>query len=105
MVDTVNSSTSYAYDPTTRTYLQPAYASQTLQNFSAVNSALLQNLKTSEDIPIDGRVAIPKGASLADLIVVGTKDQNSAPVILATLLEILGKQTEYATRCIDLNCL
>ena len=91
----MNSSTSYVYDSRTRTYLQPAYASQTLQNFSAVNSPLLQNLKTSEDIPIEGRTTIPKGAPLADLIAVGVKDQNSAPAILSTLLEILGKQAEY----------
>ena len=104
MVDTVNSSTPYAYDPRTRTYLQPAYASRTLQNFSLVNSPLLQNLKTLEDIPIDGRVTIPKGTPLVDLIAVGTKDQTSAPAILYTLLEILRKQTEYVARCSDLDC-
>ena len=38
MLDTVNSSTSYTYDPRTRTYLQPAYAAQTLQNFLTVKA-------------------------------------------------------------------
>jgi len=60
----------------------------------AVNSQLLQNLKTLEDVPIEGRATVPKGAPLADLIAVGAKDQNSAPAILSTVLEILGKQTE-----------
>lgn len=105
VTDTVNSSTSYVYEARTRTYLQPTYASQTLQKFLAVNSQLLQNLKTSEDIPIEGRATVPKGAPLADLIAVGTRDQNSAPAILSTLLEILGKQTEYVVRHNDYNYL
>lgn len=94
MIDTVNSSTSYVYDPRTRTYLQPAYASQTLQNLLTVNLELLQKLKTLEDVPIEGRATIPGGAPLTDLIAVGAKDQNSAPAILSALLEILGKQKE-----------
>ena len=98
MFDTVNSSTSYVYDPQARIYLQPTYASQTLQNFLKVNFQLLRELKTSEDISIEGRATIPKGAPLTDLIAVGTKDQNSAPAILSTLLEVLGKQTEYVIR-------
>lgn len=96
MTDTVNSSTSYVYDPRTRTYLQPAYASQTLQNFLTVNLQLLQKLETPEDVQIEGRATIPKGTPLTDLIAAGAKDQNSAPGILSTLLEILGKQKEYA---------
>ena len=105
MIDTVNSSTSYTYDPRTQTYLQPAYASQTLQNFSAANSRLLQQLDIPEDIPIEGRAAIPKGAPLAELIAVGAKDQNSAPAILSTLLEILGKQIKCVRRYCDPNYL
>lgn len=95
MTDTVNSSTSYVYEPRTRTYLQPTYASQTLQKFSAANSPLIQNLKTPGDVLVEGRATIPQGAPLADLIAVGAKDQGSAPAILSALLEILGKQTEY----------
>jgi len=95
VIDTVNSSTSYVYDPRTRTYLQPTYASQTLQNFLAVNSQLLQKLKTSTDVPVEGRAAIPKDTPLTDVIALGVKDQNSAPAILSALLEILGKQTEH----------
>ena len=94
MIDTVNSSTSYVYDPRTRTYLQPAYASQTLQNLLTVNLELLQKLKTLKDVPIEGRATIPGGAPLTDLIAVGAKDQSSAPAILSALLEILGKQKE-----------
>ena len=80
------------------------YASQTLQKFLAANSQLLQNMEASEDIPIEGRAAILKGAPLADLIAVGAKDQSSAPAILSTLLEVLGKQTEYVARSGDLSC-
>lgn len=88
----MNSSTSYVYDPRTRTYLQPAYASRTLQNILAANRRLLQQLKTPEDISIEGRATIPKGTPFTDLITIGAKDQGSAPVLLSTLLEILGKQ-------------
>ena len=101
----MNSSTSYVYEPRSRTYLQTTYASQTLQKFSAVNSQLLQNLKTLEDIPIEARATVPKGTPLVDLIAAGAKDQNSAPAILSTLLEILGKQTEYVAGHDDRNYL
>lgn len=59
-------------------------------------------LKTPEDIPIEGRATIKKDVSLADLIAVGVKDQNTAPAILSTLMGILGKQREYVTRYINL---
>ena len=96
MADTVNSSTSYVYDPRTRTYLQPTYASRTLQNILVANRRLLQQLKTSEDISIEGRAsAIPKDTPFTDLIAIGAKDQSSAPAVLSTLLEILGKQEKY----------
>jgi len=95
VIDTVNSSTSYVYDPRTRTYIQPEYASRTLQSFLTVNSELLQKLETLDDIPIEGRATVPKGTPLTNLIAVGAKSQNSAPAILSTLLETLGKQTEY----------
>lgn len=95
VIDTVNSSTAYSYDPRTRTYLQPAYSAQALQNFLTVNSQLLRDLKTPEDISIEGRATIQKGAPLAELIALGAKDQSSAPTILSALMEILGKQTEY----------
>lgn len=98
MIDTVNSSTSYVYEPRTRTYLQPTYASQTLQNFATVNSKLLRDLKTSKEVPIGGRAAIPEGTPVADLIAVGVKDQNCAPAILSALLGVLGKQTEYVAQ-------
>ena len=101
----MNSSTSYTYDPRTKTYLQPAYAAKTLQNFLTANSSLLEKLKTPEDVPIEGRAAIQKGAPLTELIAVGAKDQSLAPVILSTVMGILGKQTEYVTRCIDLGYL
>lgn len=100
-IETVNSSTSYVYDPRTRTYLQPVSASSTLQKFLAVNSPLLQKLRIPENFPIEGRDTITQGAPLTDLIAVGVKDQSSAPAILSTLMEILGKQTEYVARYVD----
>jgi small subunit ribosomal protein S29 len=86
------------YDPRTRTYLQPAYASQTLRDLLKVNLQLLQELSTPEDIPIEGRDTVPMGVPLTDLIAAGVKDQNSAPAVLSALLEILGKQKEYVVR-------
>jgi len=93
-VDIVNSSTSYTYDSRTRTYLQPAYAARTLQNFLTVNSQSLEKLRIPEDVPLEGRAVIQEGTPVADLIAVGVKDQNAAPTILCTLMKILGKQTE-----------
>lgn len=105
MFDTVNSSTSYAYDPRTRTYVQPAYAAQTLQNFLTANSRLLEKLRTPEVVHIEGRATIERGAPVTDLIAVGVKDQNAAPTVLSTLMEFLGQQTEYVSRLIDLGLL
>lgn len=99
----MNSSTSYVYDPRTRTYLQPAYAAQTLQNFLSANLQLLQKLSTPEDVLIQGRATIQKGAPLTDLIAAGAKDQNAAPRILSTLMGFLGKQTEYVWPFDDLG--
>ena len=90
----MNSSTPYAYDPRTRTYLQPGYAAQTLQNFLTVNLQALQKLSTPENVLIEGRATIQEGAPLTDLIAIGVKDQNAAPTILSILMEFLGKQTE-----------
>ncbi|KAF9785172.1 mitochondrial ribosomal death-associated protein 3-domain-containing protein [Thelephora terrestris] len=95
VIDTVNSSTSYTYDPRTKTYLQPAYAAQTLQNFLTANSRLLQELKTPGDVPIDGRAPIQGGTPLTELITIGAKDPSSAPAILSALMGILSKQTDY----------
>lgn len=100
----VNSSSSYTYDPRTRTYLQPAYAAQTLQNFLTVNSQSLQTLKTPERVSIEGRATIERGAPLTDLIAAGARDQNAAPAILSILMELLGKQTEYVSRRICVDC-
>src|ERR1700722_12740919 len=96
-VQLVNSTTTYTYDPRTRTYLQPTSSHRNLKRFLSVNTPPLGSLRTQEEVPLDNKNGpVPRGTSLAELINVGLKDQALAPTILSTLLEELGKQTQSA---------
>ncbi|KAA1468983.1 hypothetical protein DENSPDRAFT_857644 [Dentipellis sp. KUC8613] len=94
-INLVNSTTPYVYDLRTQTYLQPAFAFQTLQRFLKVNEAALRSLKTTTDVEVERRAPVPAGTSLADLVQIGVKDQTVAPTVLSAVLEQLGKQTDY----------
>ncbi|THH17829.1 hypothetical protein EW146_g3049 [Bondarzewia mesenterica] len=94
-INLVNSTSTYTYDLRTQTYLQPVFAYQTLQRFLTVNSTALQSLTTDREIGIENRAPVPAGTSLKDLIEIGLKDQMMAPTVLAELLEVLGRQTEF----------
>ena len=91
-INLVNSSTAYSYDLRTQTYLQPAFAQQTLERFRIVNEHALNPLVAEDKIELDGS-SLPKGTPLLKLIDVGLRDQTSAPAVLSALLEALGKQT------------
>lgn len=92
-INLVNSTTTYVYDLRTRTYLQPVYSYQTLQRLLTVNAKALSRLTTQNDIPVTPTNTVPTGASLVDLIKIGTDDQTLAPVVLEALMKELGQQT------------
>ncbi|KAI0255685.1 mitochondrial ribosomal death-associated protein 3-domain-containing protein [Lactifluus subvellereus] len=93
-INLVNSSTPYSYDLRTQTYLQPVFAQQTLQRFRTVNQHALSSLAAEDKIDLDDGLSLPQGTPLLTLIDVGLKDLISAPIVLAALLEALGKQTK-----------
>jgi small subunit ribosomal protein S29 len=94
VINTVNSTTSLAYDARSQTYFQPTYAHQTLQRSLTVNSSQLQTLKTQEIIFLDKRPPLPEGTPLTELAAVGMKDASIAPAVLSALFQQLGKQTQ-----------
>lgn len=93
-VNLVNSTTPYDYDLRTQTYLQPAFAFQTLQRLQTVNSTTLSALTTHKKFVFEKR-EVPQGTSLFDLVGVALKDPASAPVILDALMAELSVQTKY----------
>ncbi|KAG6329114.1 hypothetical protein ID866_9974 [Astraeus odoratus] len=94
-VNLVNSTTTYAYDPRTRTYVQPVFAFETLQRFLTVNGPRLEQLHTKVDVELERRATVPTGTTLAELVRVGIKEQALAPTILTAVLAELGKQTSF----------
>ncbi|KAM6496503.1 mitochondrial carrier protein [Amanita muscaria] len=93
-VNLVNSSTPYAYDLRTQTYLQPQFAFQTLQRTLSVNSSILSSLHTTKKLFFEKR-ELPVRSSLTDLIAIGLKDASSAPAVLDALMTELGQQIKY----------
>lgn len=90
----VNSTSLYTYDLRTQTYLQPAYAYQTLQRFLTVNEAALNSLTTQREILLDKRpTSVPAGTPIPELINIGKRDSSLAPTVLSAVLEELGQQT------------
>ncbi|KAH7910195.1 mitochondrial ribosomal death-associated protein 3-domain-containing protein [Hygrophoropsis aurantiaca] len=94
-INLVNSTTTYAYDMRTQTYLQPVFAFQTLQRFLTVNEAKLTSLFSQQEVELERRPALPVGTPLIDLINVGIRDQTLAPSVLSALLEELGRQKTH----------
>ncbi|PCH36270.1 hypothetical protein WOLCODRAFT_91935 [Wolfiporia cocos MD-104 SS10] len=93
-VNLVNSSTAYAYDARTRTYLQPDYSYELLRRFLSVNSAALHDLTLQEDVVLEDRT-VPAGTLLADLVRLGVDRKELSAVVLPTLMEALSRQTTY----------
>jgi small subunit ribosomal protein S29 len=90
----VDSSTVHSYDPRTQTYLQPAFAFQTLQRFITVNSTAISSLTTQNEFKTSNGTTIPSGAPLKDLIDLGLKEQALSPIVLSAVLEEIGQQTQ-----------
>lgn len=91
----VDSSTSYVYDPRTRTYLQPEFSTELLKRFRDVNHQAFEELLTSEDIIVSSRRMVPKGTTLAELVRTGTRQEVDAPVVLSALIKELQLQKKY----------
>ena len=90
----IDSSSAYTYDPRTRTYLQPQFSAELLQRFRDVNSAVFEELRTSSDVVISGRRTIPQGATLAELVRAGTRQEIDAPIVLSTVIKELQLQSK-----------
>ncbi|GLB43195.1 putative mitochondrial ribosomal death-associated protein 3 [Lyophyllum shimeji] len=92
-VKLVDSTTPYEYDLRTRTYLQPAFAFQTLRRLLAANHAKLSALTTQKKHVFEKR-EVPLGTNLTDLIGVAMKEPPLAPLILDTVMAELSTQTK-----------
>ena len=92
----VNSTTAYAYDLRTQTYLQPAFAYQTLQRMHTVNAHLLGQLQMQNDLVLE-KQTVPAGTSISDLIQVAIKEKSKvhSPIILDTVMKELETQTLF----------
>ena len=92
----VNSTTAYAYDLRTQTYLQPAFAYQTLQRMHTVNAHLLGQLQMQHDLVLE-KQTVPAGTSISDLIQVAIKEKSKvhSPIILDTVMKELETQTLF----------
>jgi len=97
-VDLVNSTTSYAYDHRSQTYLQPSFSFQTLQRMLTVNKKAFENISLLEDLVLEKQV-IPAGTNLAKTINVAIQERSksgsvtSSPAILEGVMRALDSQT------------
>jgi len=97
-VDLVNSTTSYAYDHRTQTYLQPSFSFQTLQRMLTVNKKAFENISLLEDLVLEKQV-IPSGTNLAKTISFAIQERSksgsvtSSPAILEGVMRALDSQT------------
>jgi small subunit ribosomal protein S29 len=88
----IDSSSSYAYDPRTRTFVQPEFSSETVKRFRDVNSQVFDELRTSEDIVLSARLTVSKGSTLTELARIASREETLAPVVLSAVMQELQKQ-------------
>ncbi|KAI0698355.1 mitochondrial ribosomal death-associated protein 3-domain-containing protein [Cytidiella melzeri] len=91
----IDSSSSYVYDPRTRTYLQPEFSSEILRRFRDVNSQFFDELQTNEDILLSGRRTVPKNSTFSEVLRAGLRQEADAPVVLPALISELQHQTKF----------
>ena len=98
-VDIVNSTTSFAYDIRTRTYLQPHFSFQTLQRMLTVNKTAFESIYLPNSIVLD-KQTIPAGTNLAKAIGIIVTEKNksgsvaSSPALLEGVMRTLDTQTK-----------
>ena len=95
----INSSTYYAYDHKTNTYVQPVYSQRILQRFAYASGQQLNKITLQKQVQLDRRGVRPEGSPLLELIEIGAKDTALAPSVLSHVLEQLGLQTELVIPC------
>ncbi|CAE6506017.1 unnamed protein product [Rhizoctonia solani] len=95
VINWVDSTTPYAYDPRTKTFQQPELAAQILGQFTAANSGILSKIQITKGIENERLGTFSKGAPLLDILNVGQKDQSLATEVLEVALEVLGGQDQY----------
>lgn len=94
-VNLVNSTTPYAYDLRTQTYLQPNAACHILQRVRSANAQIFKHLKLQKTLDIGGGYAPAQpGTSLYEFCDVLKEEAAKAPEVLDLLIKELGEQTE-----------
>jgi hypothetical protein len=101
-INLVNSTITYTYDPRTCLYQQVSFAFRlgTLLRLLTVNSHRLDNIKTTVDVELERRVAIPAGTFLSVLVRAGIKERALVSTILAALMEELQRKRGETLTCI-----
>lgn len=93
----MNSTTSYAYDIRTQTYLQPWYSFQTIQRMLTVNKEAFTKIKLVEDLVLEKSV-LTKGTSLDKVAEAALAERGvsvaQAPVYLEAVMKALEAQTQ-----------
>lgn len=95
----LDSSTYYAYDSKTNTYVQPVYSQRLLHRFVQASAEQLQKIKLQTDIQLERRGTRAAGTSLFELAEIGAKETPLAPAILSHVLEQLSMQKELVGSC------
>ncbi|KAF4610525.1 hypothetical protein D9613_006518 [Agrocybe pediades] len=97
-INLVNSTTPYAYDIRTQTYLQPAYSFQTLQRMLTVNKAKLAEIPLVEDLVLE-KQTLTKGTKLTKVIEFAIAERartvGQSPAILDAVMRSLDVQTDF----------
>lgn len=91
----VNSSTPHSYSALSATFHQPLISSNLLSRFSAANTTLLKNLKTTREWQFSNEKVIKSGQTLVELCKAGG-DERMSVAVLEALLEELREQTTFA---------
>ncbi|KAJ3569969.1 hypothetical protein NP233_g4701 [Leucocoprinus birnbaumii] len=95
-VNLVNSTTPYAYDLRTQTFLQPEAALQILHRARLANSKIFKQLKLGKTLNLgEGYKAAPAGMSLYEFCDVSKEEVAKAPAVLELLVEELKGQTTH----------
>ncbi|KAF6759514.1 mitochondrial carrier protein [Ephemerocybe angulata] len=92
----VNSTTTFAYDLRTQTYLQPHASYRTLDKLLKANSALFAKLPMKKAL-VTEKLNVPAGTTLADLVQIALKDRSAgnSAVVLDALTSELQAQTQF----------
>lgn len=89
----INSSSTYAYNATDKTFHQPAISSHLLKAVLEVNGKKLNDIKLPEQVSIDSQT-FEAGSSLKELVQFGAKNEDASVGVLEKMMEVLAGQKE-----------